>query len=94
MTKVQIDAVLGIVKKYERRKRDLNKMDCDDLLLGFDRLLDVPRVQGYVQEHYPNVFVDEYCMVMQKISLTRKRRPAGISRKVPSLSFAAVRPPL
>lgn len=60
LTDIQIDAVLGIVKEYEQRKRDLDKVDFDDLLLGFDKLLDAPRVQKYVRDHYPNVFVDEY----------------------------------
>lgn len=53
-------AILGVVQEYEKRKKDLVKVDFDDLLLYFDQSLDIPRVQKYVCGKYPNVFVDEY----------------------------------
>lgn len=54
------DQIMGIIAEYEKRKRDLSKMDYDDLLLNFDRLLDIPEAREYVRETFPNVFVDEF----------------------------------
>lgn len=53
-------AILGVVQEYEKRKKALDKVDFDDLLIYFDQALDLPVVQKYVQKKYPNVFVDEY----------------------------------
>ncbi len=50
-----------VCRTYERKKRELNYLDFDDLLLLFLRLLDEkPRIRRIYQERFKAVMVDEY----------------------------------
>lgn len=62
-TKIACDPplVLEVLNEYVKRKRDLNVMDFDDLLVNGLRLLnDAPEVREVLQEHFRYVLVDEY----------------------------------
>lgn len=54
------EQLVTIAEEYESRKRMLNAMDFDDLLIYFDKLLDFPVVRDFVHRTLPNVFVDEF----------------------------------
>jgi len=50
----------GLFAEYERRKRKMNCLDFDDLLIKFQQLLKVPYVARRFHTRMPNIFVDEY----------------------------------
>ncbi len=55
------EEIAEIAGKYEARKRELNSMDFDDLLVNGLRLLkENERVRSMLQEHFLHVLVDEY----------------------------------
>ncbi|MFH1037530.1 MAG: ATP-dependent helicase [PVC group bacterium] len=50
-----------VADRYARRKRELNYLDFDDLLIYFDRLLsDYPEVAGEYRSQFRHILVDEY----------------------------------
>ena len=58
---VDIDGVLKVQKLYGERKRGLNAMDFDDLLVnGLKLLQEHPDVAAHYQERMRHVLVDEY----------------------------------
>ncbi len=55
------DKIAEIAQKYAVRKRELNVMDFDDLLLqGLELLKSQARIRELLQEHFLHVLVDEY----------------------------------
>ena len=55
------DEIVAVAEKYDARKRELNAMDFDDLLVNGLRLLkEHERVRELLQEHFLYVLVDEY----------------------------------
>ena len=55
------DEIEAVAKKYEARKRELDSMDFDDLLVnGLKMLKKDDRVREMLQEHFLHVLVDEY----------------------------------
>ncbi len=55
------EQIVAIAEKYEARKRELNSMDFDDLLVNGLKLLKTQdRVRELFQEHFLYVLVDEY----------------------------------
>ncbi len=60
-TKVDVEAVLRIGNLYEERKKSLNAMDFDDLLINAMRLLEEHEgTREYYQHRFRYVMVDEY----------------------------------
>jgi len=57
----QTDAIVGIFQGYARGKREHHFMDYDDLLVWFQRLLQVaPEVRRRISASYRYIMVDEY----------------------------------
>ena len=57
----QTDAIVGIFQGYARGKREHHFMDYDDLLVWFQRLLQVaPEVRQRISASYRYIMVDEY----------------------------------
>ncbi|MBQ1345720.1 MAG: ATP-dependent helicase [Kiritimatiellae bacterium] len=55
------EEIAAVAEKYDARKRELNAMDFDDLLVNGLRLLrENDRVRTALQEHFLYVLVDEY----------------------------------
>ncbi|MBO7482292.1 MAG: ATP-dependent helicase [Kiritimatiellae bacterium] len=55
------EEIVAIAEKYDARKRELDSMDFDDLLVNGLRLLkENQRVREMLQEHFLHVLVDEY----------------------------------
>ena len=55
------EQIVVIAEKYDARKRELDSMDFDDLLVNGLRLLNEnQRVREMLQEHFLHVLVDEY----------------------------------
>ena len=55
------EQIVAIAEKYDARKRELNSMDFDDLLVNGLKLLKTQdRVRELLQEHFLYVLVDEY----------------------------------
>ncbi len=55
------DDIVKIAEKYAVKKRELDAMDFDDLLVnGLELLKTSERVREYLQEHFLHVLVDEY----------------------------------
>lgn len=52
--------VEDVIEEYEKRKEKNKVVDFDDLLILFDRLLDVPQFKTFVHAQYQNIFVDEF----------------------------------
>ncbi len=60
-TALDVDKVIEVGLAYEAKKRELNAMDFDDLLVNGLRLLEEnERVRNFLQEHFLHVLVDEY----------------------------------
>jgi DNA helicase-2/ATP-dependent DNA helicase PcrA len=58
---IAIEDVLKVWQAYQSRKRKLNAMDFDDLLLnGLKLFREHPEVLRHYQEHFLHVLVDEY----------------------------------
>ena len=49
-----------LVPDYEARKKKMNAVDFDDLLIYFDELLGNKAILRIIHNEFPNVFVDEY----------------------------------
>ncbi len=55
------EEIVAIAKRYDARKRELNAMDFDDLLVnGLQLLKTQETVRTLLQEHFLHVLVDEY----------------------------------
>ncbi len=55
------EQIVALAEKYAARKRELNAMDFDDLLVnGLELLKTKDRVRELLQEHFLHVLVDEY----------------------------------
>ena len=55
------DEIVAVAEKYAARKRELDAMDFDDLLVNGLKLLETDeRVRDMLQEHFLHVLVDEY----------------------------------
>ena len=55
------EEIVAVAAAYDKRKRELNAMDFDDLLVnGLKLLKTVDRVREMLQEHFLYVLVDEY----------------------------------
>ena len=60
-TPVDVGDVLAVQGAYEKRKRDLNAMDFDDLLVNGLRLFrEFPALLEYYRERFVHTLVDEY----------------------------------
>jgi len=56
-----IDDIEKIIHRYNQRKKRLNLMDFDDLLLNWKRLLeDLPDINELYSERFEHILVDEY----------------------------------
>ncbi|MDI6615586.1 MAG: ATP-dependent helicase [Syntrophaceae bacterium] len=56
-----ITDILKVALRYRLRKRELNVMDFDDILLNWRSLLtDFPEIQGEYAERFRHILVDEY----------------------------------
>jgi len=56
-----LEDIIAITALYERRKKALNSMDFDDLLLNLRKLLlEFPEVRRYYAQRFSHVLVDEY----------------------------------
>jgi len=56
-----LDDIAAVAARYELRKKTLNFMDFDDLLLNLRKLLrEFPEVQHHYAERFSQVLVDEY----------------------------------
>lgn len=76
--KVDAEDVLSVLYLYEKKKRQLDAMDFDDLLVNCLRLLkENPDVCARYQEHFEYVLVDEYqdtnTIQAQMVDLLAKR---------------------
>jgi len=60
-TEVDVDQVLEVHSNYQRRKKESNSMDFDDLLINAHKLLaDHERIRSFYQQEFKYVLVDEY----------------------------------
>jgi len=58
---VKVEDILAVRALYQRRKREMNGMDFDDLLMNTWHLLDAhPEIRALYQEQFLHVLVDEY----------------------------------
>ena len=56
-----LEEIEAVAHQYELRKKNLNCMDFDDLLVNLKKLLaEFPEVQSYYAERFSHVLVDEY----------------------------------
>lgn len=57
----QIDEIKRVLESYQNRKRKLNLMDFDDLLLNWKKLLiEYPDIKDIYSENFLHILVDEY----------------------------------
>jgi len=57
----QIDEIKRVLESYQNRKRKLNLMDFDDLLLNWKKLLiEYPGIKDIYSENFLHILVDEY----------------------------------
>ncbi|WP_180953835.1 ATP-dependent helicase [Bacillus sp. M6-12] len=49
-----------ILREYEKRKKEANAMDFDDMIVNFGKLLDIPDVRKEISSQYKYILVDEY----------------------------------
>jgi DNA helicase-2/ATP-dependent DNA helicase PcrA len=54
------DIILEIAEKYQKRKKDNNLMDYDDLLFNWNEILSIPDIQKNISERFLYILVDEY----------------------------------
>lgn len=55
-----LEDIKNIIALYKEKKRAMNHLDFDDLLVCFYKLLKNENVRNSIADRYPNVFVDEY----------------------------------
>jgi DNA helicase-2/ATP-dependent DNA helicase PcrA len=56
-----LEPIVQVEARYQRKKRERNVMDYDDLLVNWKRLLtEVPAVTALCQEQFQQILVDEY----------------------------------
>lgn len=55
-----LKGIKTILEAYRKKKKELNAMDFDDILVNFSKLLDIPRIQEIISKQYQYVLIDEY----------------------------------